>query len=239
MTDLKPIKIDFKQHRNERQKNNNELVLNCIINNNIKSFKKNINKNKLDELIHDDFETNFDKFWNKCVSDNIYAKLVSKYLSKLATRQGSKDEIKQLEICNSITELFNINIKKLNSNEYRPTKDGKIISNKEMKKLNISKDCCLKSFDASINGNLQGYIAAKVAFGSGGHQDNVFEEIDNLAEWWKKFKFNHNNEYLFILIDTDLKKKINNIKAKYKTIKNIKIFNHYEFQEYIISIFNK
>jgi len=234
--DIKPVKINFKDIRNERQKINNELVLNSILNNNIKYFNKNINKNKLNELVLEDFNNDFNKFWNKCINDIDYAKLTAKYLSKLATRQGSKDEIKQLEVCNTITELFDIKITKLNSTAYRPTKNGKILSNKEIKKLKINKDCCLKSFDASIEGIISGYIAAKVAFGNGGHQDNVFEEMDNLAEWWNKYK-KDDNEFLFILIDTDLSNKINSLKNKYKSINNIKIFNHYDFQEYIISTY--
>jgi len=55
-----------------------------------------------------------------------------------------------------------------------------------------------------------------------------------LVDWWKKYN-NNLEEYLIILIDTDLIDKLKCLNEKYKDIKNIKIFNHYEFQEYVIS----
>ena len=102
-----------------------------------------------------------------------------------------------------------------------------------MKKLNLRKDCCLKSFDAKISGKLNGFIAAKVSFGNGGHQDNVFEEMDVLAQWWSVFQICQLN--LIILIDTDLKDKFLCLRAKYEKFKNIFVFDHCEFQEFIIS----
>ena len=61
-------------------------------------------------------------------------------------------------------------------------KDGKIISERTYKMRDINKDCCLKSFDGSIDGKLSGYITAKISYGSGGHQDNVFEEMYTYAD---------------------------------------------------------
>lgn len=130
--------------------------------------------------------------------------------------------------------LCGIEIINLTSTAIRPTKNGIIITKKEMKEKNISKDSCLKSFDGKLLGKINGYIAAKVSFGSGGHQDNVFEEMDTLAEWWYNYK-KDTDEYLIILIDTDLEDKFNRIKLKYEICNNIQIFNHYDFQEYIIS----
>lgn len=111
--------------------------------------------------------------------------------------------------------------------------DGSIVS-KQFKK-NI-KDKTLKSFDAKISGVINGFMFAKIVYGSGGHQDNVFEEANNLCEWI--VKFHKNNELLFVLIiDTDLLIKFNKLKDYYKDIKNIIISNHYDFQKYISSNF--
>ena len=65
---------------------------------------------------------------------------------------------------------------------------------------------------------------AKIVYGNGGHQDNVFEEANNLCEWIIKF---HKN--------TDLLIKFNKLKENYKEINNIIISNHFDFQNYIIS----
>ena len=106
-----------------------------------------------------------------------------------------------------------------------------------MKKYNITKDNCLKSFDGKITGKINGYISAKVAYGTGGHQDNVFEELDNMADCWAKYK-NEDDNILVFLIDTDLENKFNCLKTKYENYDNIKFFNHYSFQEFIINNYN-
>ena len=101
--------------------------------------------------------------------------------------------------------------------------DGSIVS-KQFKK-NI-KDKTLKSFDAKISGVINGFMFAKIVYGSGGHQDNVFEEANNLCEWI--VKFHKNNELLFVLIiDTDLLIKFNKLKDYYKDIKNIIISSNF------------
>lgn len=228
----KPIYMDFKNIRVNRQKNNNLSVINCIINNNKIEFYKNINEKELERTI-DGLEITFDEFWKKCNEDIMFAKLAAGCISNCASRQGTTDETEQIKICNFISQLCGINITNLTTTAIRPTKDGKIITKEEMKQKCIKKDCCLKSFDGIITGKINGYIAAKVAFGSGGHQDNVLEEMDSLAKWWSIYKWNF-DEYLIIIIDTDLLFKLSSIKNKYELINNIKIFNHYEFQEYII-----
>lgn len=228
----KSISVNFKNLRINRQKNNNLSVFNCIKNNNKIEFYKKINEKELLRIL-EELNFNFEDFWNKCCKDDIFSKLVACHLSKCASRQGTKDEDEQLRICNITAMLCGIEIINLTSTAIRPTKNGTISTKKEMKDHNISKDCCLKSFDGKICGKINGYISAKVSFGSGGHQDNVFEEMDTLAEWWCNYKKN-TDEYLIILIDTDLEDKFNCIKLKYEKCHNIKIFNHYDFQEYII-----
>jgi hypothetical protein len=226
------IKLDFRDIRNVRQTNNNTIVYQCVKHNNIREFRSNCNLKELDRTL-DDLQFTFDEFWNKCREDDAFCRLSCRHLSKCSSRQGSIDEAEQLRICNITTQLCGVNIINLSSKTFRPTKDGNIISQIEMKQKNITKDCCLKSFDGKINGRMKGYIAAKVSFGYGGHQDNIFEEMDILANWWSNYKIEE-NEYLIILIDTDLKDKFTCLKTKYKKINNIKVFDHFELQEYII-----
>jgi hypothetical protein len=116
----------------------------------------------------------------------------------------------------------------------RPTKNGVIINEQYMTKKTIPTDECWKSFDGEITGKIKGYISAKVAFGSGGHQDNVFNELDDLANWWREFKKN-TQEVLVLMIETDLDYKVDCLIEKYKHNNNIIIANHYSFQEFIIN----
>ena len=82
--------------------------------------------------------------------------------------------------------------------------------NTDIKKRNIDLSECLKSFDGKITGLISGWIFAKIVIGSGGHQDNVFEEANNLCEWI--IKFSDINDIYIILIDTDLKIKFDKLK---------------------------
>ena len=60
--------------------------------------------------------------------------------------------------------------------------------------------------DAKLSGLVKGWVFAKVAFGKGGYQDNVFSEAHEFGEWVEK----HGRDdkiyiYIYImLIDTDL-----------------------------------
>ena len=157
-----------------------------------------------------------------------------------ASRQGIKDEVIQIETINITTSKIGINIIKLSPNLYRPTKLGEILVNTEIKKRNINLSDCLKSFDAKITGKISGWIFAKIVIGSGGHQDNVFEEASTLCEWI--IKFSDKNDIYIILIDTDLLHKFDRLKEKYSNIDNLIIGNHIEIQQYFIvnySICNK
>jgi vacuolar-type H+-ATPase subunit F/Vma7 len=83
-------------------------------------------------------------------------------------------------------------------------------------------------------------IFAKIVIGSGGHQDNVFEEASTLCEWI--IKFSDKNDIYIILIDTDLLHKFDRLKENYSNIDNLIIGNHIEIQQYFIdnySICNK
>jgi hypothetical protein len=231
----KPIEQNFKDIRNIRQTNNNETVYKSLIEGDVKTFYNNINFKEYNRIL-EDLKLTESEFISKCKNDNLFSKLASRTISKKASRQGSKDETEQLITCNIIAKKCGLSIKNLTPTELRPTKDGFIVSKYDMKIKQISKDCCLKSFDAEISGKINGFITAKVAYGTGGHQDNVFEEMDTLAEWWQKYK-SETKDFLIILIDTDLITKFIIIKEKYRNINNIKVFNHIEFQQYMIDTY--
>ena len=233
----KPIEVDFKDMRKVRQDNNNKLVYDAIRSNNTKEFYKNINPNAYQRHLAY-LEITHEELLLKCKDDHLFAKSSSMNISKNASRQGSKDEVEQLRTCNITAEKCGVSIKKMTATELRPTKDGHIVSKDEMKIKQIKKDCCLKSFDAKISGKISGFITAKVAYCSGGHQCNVFEEMDTIAEWWKKYK-HETEEFLIVLIDTDLITKFIRLKEKYNNVNNVKIFNHVEFQQYMINIYYK
>jgi hypothetical protein len=228
---LTPIFIDCKNLRFERQNLNNKIVFNAINNNDLKSFNNNINQQELKRLLKDTKLT-LEELFKECNNNHLINKLVSRQISINSSRQGCKDEEIQINICSIFAKNYGIIIDKLDINAFRPTKDGKIISKKELKNLNISLDNCLKSFDAKISGKLNGWIFAKIVYGTGGHQDNVFEEADNLCNWINKYRNNYNEIYVF-LIDTDLNFKFEILKNKYLINKNIIITNHYDFQNFI------
>lgn len=232
---------DFKNIRNVRQQNNNKLVYDSIITNDMKAFNNNINKEQLDRTLKDQNKT-LPEFLNKCREDDCFCKLAASLLSKTSCKQGSKDEKEQLKTVNFTSKNCGVNISNLTATELRPTKDGLIVSKSEMKSKEIKKDNCLKSFDGKITGKINGYIAAKVCMGAmqdkrgGGYQDSVFEELDTIAEWWKKYK-SDTNEILVILFDTDLQEKYIRLKEKYTDYNNIWVLNHYDLQKYIIATY--
>ena len=229
---IKSIKRDFKLMRKDRQLYNNTELYTIIKDNDKVRFHQKCNNKALLRYIKF-LEISFEDIWNRCLIDDIFCKSTVMYVAKSATRQGGKDEKEQLKTCNETSKKLGINIEKLSSTAIRATKNGKIITQKQMKELNIEKHECLKSFDAKITGKMKGYISAKITFTNGGHQDNVFEELDAMANWWNIFK-NESEEYLILLIDTDLTSQVQNLNKKYEHCHNIKVFNHYEFQNYII-----
>ena len=229
-----PIRINFKNARSLRQESNNNKVFNSITYNQKDNFRKNINTNELDRTLKY-LQLDFDSFWEKCRKDHLFAKLVSASLSKLASRQGAVDEKLQIETVGFVGEKLGVKITKLNNNGIRPFKNSSdLITPDKIKKKEVKKDECLKSFDGEISGDkLKGFISAKVALGGGGHQDNVFEEQDRFAEWWEKYK-RESSEILVLLIDTDLEGKFEAINVKYKNVENILVVDHFQFQKYLI-----
>lgn len=228
-----PRRIDCRNIRDLRQIENNLLVENSIISKDMISFQKHTNAKEVERVIKET-GSSLDDILNECHKNSIMLKILSGRVSKNASRQGTKDELTQIAICDGTSRMFDIRItKNLPAIDYRPTKTGEIVCKADMKHKGIRRDECLKSFDAQITGNIVGWVFAKVVFGSGGHQDNVFEEADTLCDWVCKYRKDTKELYV-ILIDTDQYDKIHTLKEKYTSSQNILIVNHYEFQEYII-----
>jgi hypothetical protein len=232
------IKIDFKNIREERQVNNYDMVYNYLKStNDIKDFCG--NKEALKRLLKYS-DLTYKNLLKKCKDDDLYCKAVAFSTSKQSSRQGSKDEVYTLDICNIVANKVSLEIKNIPNTSLIPTKCGKLISKKVCNKLKINKSECLKSIDGILtekNGKCLGYIFAKITYSSGGHQDNVFEESNVFAEW--SVNFGDKDKYYILLIDTDLTKNINQLKEKYKKYSNIWIVNHYELQERILNLFIK
>lgn len=239
MENIKPTpkQINFDAIRSGRQIFNNSEVYDAIKSSDNTKFDSLINKNEYDRLLIEVNRTS-GEFLEECRNSDILCRTAAGRISKQASRQGTKDEDAQLEICGLISKNLGISISNLNNKAYRPTKNGRIISHEEMKKESISKDMCWKSFDGRIEGNLKGWIFAKVVFSSGGHQDNVFEEADILCNWVLTY-MQECSELFVILIDTNLTEKLNVIKNKYTTTKNLLIVNHFDFQTYLIDNYYK
>lgn len=227
---IQPIRIDILNLRQERQSRNDRLCLESLRK---KEISKNINI-KAFGIVIKVLELTKTQILSKCEEDACFAKLLALKVSINASRQGISDEILQINCCNITSSKFGIFFNKLHSKQYRPLKSGCIVSAEQIKEENISKNDCLKSFDAKIEGKVQGWVFAKVVIGRGGHQDNVFEEASQLCEWVKKFGCKE--ELYVVLVDTDHLTKLQELQEKFaeSTYTNLLIGNHISVQEYFI-----
>ncbi len=77
----------------------------------------------------------------------------------------------------------------------------------------------LKSIDFLISYKDKdiGYITAKVCLGSGGHQDNVLDELIQYCEWSQiQLKSDNNKVYVILYDNLNTSNLYNDIKKKYK-----------------------
>ena len=102
-----------------------------------------------------------------------------------------------------------------------------------IKKSGLKRNDCLESFDAKISGLVKGWVFVKVAFGEGGHQDNVFSEAHDFVEWADKY--GKDDQLYIVLVDTDLNHKFKELKQK-PTKPNTIVCNHVEFQRFIFDL---
>ena len=192
-----------------------------------KDLKSFINFKSLDRLA-ELLNCTREDLYEKCKEDYDYALTLAHSCTILASRQGSKDESFVLDEINKVSKGFGIYVQSLNNQDLRPTKDGRVLNKEEFKKSGLSKLDCLKSVDGIINGKVEGYIFAKIVFGEGGHQDNVFHEAAQFGDWAKQF--GKEDKIYVLLIDTNLQNKYNELKEKYDSA-NVWVVNHTEFQQ--------
>ena len=192
-----------------------------------KDLKFSINFKSLDRLAKQ-LNTDRNYLYEKCKSDYEYALTLAHGCSILSSRQGSKDETFVLDEINKASSAYGIYIQSLNNQDLRPTKDGRLLNKTEFKVSKLSKLDCLKSVDGVINGKVEGYIFAKIVFGEGGHQDNVFHEAAQFGDWARKYA--KEDKIYVILVDSDLQNKYNELKEKYDS-DNVWVVNHIEFQQ--------
>ena len=103
---------------------------------NIKLVKHYCNIKELHRLL-EDLDINEEILINKCADDLLFAKVVSRQISKMASRQGTKDEAFILEKCNETTSKVGVYVENLSTTAFRPTKDGRILTNKEHKQSGL------------------------------------------------------------------------------------------------------
>jgi len=220
---------DVSDLRKERQKYNIRMVAEELCNNSPSylELEKIANIKAVNRLL-EELELTYDDFLTECVDNYMYSKTVSFAISKNATRQGKKDESFIIEgIANSIKD-YGYEMRCCGVNEYRPCKDGQMLSNQEFKKQNLNKDTdALKSVDGIFTGPKSGYIFAKVVVGDGGHQDNVLHELNQYIQWANEY--GEEDKIYVMLVDG---KEFDVLKSK--QTENIWVVNHVEFQEKLI-----
>jgi hypothetical protein len=227
------VKVDFKHMREQRQKNNNKQVLDAIESGDIERLTHVVNNNELDRVLNETGLSIDDLvcYCKKCSTTSI---ILAGRISKCSSRQGTKDEHTQLSTCNEVLKPLGIFIKNLSPSEFRPKKDGTIVSGKEYKKYKLPKTMFLKSFDGQISGRVNGWIFAKVVIDKGGHQDNVHHEIEAFCEWVSTYKRNEKDIYVVMVDSYNIDSELNKNKIKYSSIHNLIITNHFEFQKTMI-----
>ncbi len=232
------VQIDCKNLRDERQKENNIRMFQLLANPESTQFvTRDSNEFEL-RRVFADVGLDLQQLLHKCRIDTAFAKVVARTISKRASRQGTKDEAFVLNRLNEGLRPIGIFIENLSTTAYRPTKDGRILTNDGYKRSGLKKNDCLKSFDAKISVKVNGWVFAKIVFSkgghAGGHQDNVFAEAHEFGLWAQKY--GEENQLCVLLIDTDLHSQMQELKDKFH-IDNIIVCNHFELQVMFLAHF--
>lgn len=261
---IKVYDFDGKSLRQKRQQSNNEKARTYIEKHT--NTKQKIINEKEEKRILSEFEDLFpfkeslfdvlaEIKENKDFDSLLEAviRLFSRSISIQASRQGSLDEATQM---NDLNENFlsanNLPFQLLNTKTYKepleemvPLRSGGLMTRKEFKKQfgDAKNTHALKSFDGELHDLKKciGYVFSKVVIGKGGHQDNVFQEAQELLCWFTSQKEQSlQDKILIFLIDYD-KGSEKKFKELYDTAattgnENIWVVNSRSFQEKIISI---
>jgi hypothetical protein len=221
--------------RNDRQIKNNKLAFDALKDNSKNPNINHINKQALNRLLEYTNYKNIDEIIkDKDNYEEIIMKIISLYIAKNSSRQGSFDEEFQLETINKLQD-YDIIIKK--DGKQKPIKSGGLVNNKNNTSTNE-----LKSIDFTISYKTQeiGYIMAKVSVGGGGHQDNVLHEIIQFLDWSIiQIKNDDVKKVYLVLYDSQIKSKLfDDIKKKYKN-NNIILTDSKNFKNDFLDWFNK
>ena len=114
-------KVDCKNLRVIRQKENNDIMLRLLQSGDITLIKHLCNIKEFHRLL-EDLDINEEQLLQKCANDLLFAKVVSRQISKMASRQGTKDEAFILKKCNATTSKVGIYVENLSTTAFRPTK---------------------------------------------------------------------------------------------------------------------
>ena len=233
---VEPIVLDIFNLRENRQNVNKKLALKSLKSHN---FTKNVNIDEYNRVLMElkEVDKTEKDLLEECDKNIVLVTILIGRIAINASRQGSKDEKQQIDTVNKTTSKFGITLTNLSTTTYRPTKSGEILNQKEIKTRKIQKNDCLKSFDAKIEGKINGWVFAKVVIGNGGHQDNVFEEAHTFCDW--VVKFGKTSELYILLIDTNLTSIFDNLKNKYEHFPHLLIGNHVQVQQYFIDNYSK
>lgn len=183
----------FKERRNDRQQKNNNNAYNELKMNPTSPSPKHTNICALNRL----FEYTKYSDMNELLKDKdnyeeTIIKLASLYVAKNSSRQGTEDEMTQLDNINKLQE-YNIIIEK--DGKSKPVRTGGVRYG--------GKKCTdeLKTIDFVVKQNTMtvGFIMAKVLVGSGGHQDNVMNEIIQFCDW-ANIELNNGSEKAYIVL---------------------------------------
>lgn len=223
------FQVDVFNLRSERQKHNNLLIAKELYKNSpsYSQLEKTANIKAVDRML-DELEFSYDDLLTECSNSLVFSKIVAISISKTASRQGKKDESFVIDGIAEEMSKYNYKICSCGVNEFRPCKNGEILTKKEFSEQSLNKDIdALKSIDGIFDGPKSGYIFAKIVIGDGGHQDNVLHEMNQYIEW--ATKFGQKDKIYVMLIDG---KEFPSLKEKQTD--NIWVVNHVEFQERLI-----
>ena len=100
-------KVDCKNLRVIRQKENNDIMLRLLQSGDITLVKHYCNIKEFHRLL-EDLQIDDEQLLQKCSNDVLFAKVVSRQISKIASRQGTTDEAFILKKCNETTSKVGI-----------------------------------------------------------------------------------------------------------------------------------
>ena len=128
-----PIKIDCKNLRVIRQQDNNDIIFRALITTDEKLVRYHCNNNELERVLDELNKYSpitLEELLNKCANDH-YAITLAGRISKIASRQRINDEKNILNKCNETLNQVGIEILKLTTNSFRPSKDKRTLTNKD------------------------------------------------------------------------------------------------------------